>query len=60
MPTFAAKDIIALFLFITFIILELKGLDGELAPLVAMVVGYYFGERVSGARPDVPNGELSD
>lgn len=42
------KDAVAVIIIFAFVILEVAGLDGQLFPLVALIVGYYFGHRESG------------
>lgn len=56
MQVLKPKDLIALALILGGILLEVSGHDGPLAPLIAMVVGYYFGERQVGTH----NGVSSD
>jgi len=45
----APKDIIALAVLIGIGILKLKGLDGKLDAVVALILGYYFAHRQDGS-----------
>lgn len=43
MPQIEGKDIIAFTVIVGFVVMELAHVDGEMAPAVLMIVGFYFG-----------------
>lgn len=43
------KDLIAILSIILITILKLKGVNGTLDTVIALILGYYFGHRISGA-----------
>ena len=48
MVNFKPKDIIAILLILIFGGLKYSGMDGEVTPIVTLIIGYYFGHRRSG------------
>ena len=48
MKSYSPKDLVAVFIIGVFVLMKLKGVNGSLDAIVALIIGYYFGHRKSG------------
>lgn len=48
MTNFQPKDLIAVMILLIFAAMKIKGMNGGLDSLIALIIGYYFGHRKAG------------
>lgn len=54
MPPLHGKDIVAVVMVLAMVALKYQGYDGGLDSMLTLIVGYYFGHRVSGIDSGAP------